>query len=97
LRGGQFDRQCKGVRREMMMKARNPHESHDFLATGIRAVTVLVVVGTLAAVWRPLAGYPMPEALANAATEAAATADMSVYFPSRFAKPEKVELRAPTI
>jgi hypothetical protein len=80
----------------MMMNARNPNESRSYLGTGIRAVTLVVVVGALAAVWHPLTGHNMPEAVANAATEAAATADMSVYFPSRFTAPETIEPQAPT-
>ena len=67
-------------------------------ATGLRMATVIVVLGTLVAVWHPGTTGPAaavgdsPQASAPAAT----TATDSTYFPSRFPAPENVEPQAPT-
>ncbi len=68
------------------MNARNPNESRNRLATGIRVATVVVVVGTLAAVWRPM--HSSDTSAAQPSAEVVTTApDMSVYFPDRFPVP----------
>ncbi|HJU21755.1 MAG TPA: hypothetical protein VJ891_04540 [Casimicrobiaceae bacterium] len=71
-----------------MMDKRNAHEARNRLATGIRAATIVVVLGTLTAVWYPSHHDPAAAA-ANAFAPSTATAlpDMSVYFPDRFPAP----------
>ncbi|HSC22420.1 MAG TPA: hypothetical protein VLG08_01800 [Casimicrobiaceae bacterium] len=65
------------------MDTRNHHESRNRLATGLRAATVAVVVGTLVAVWHPMHGSDAaPAVVANPSP------DMSVYFPDRFPAPQ---------
>ena len=71
----------------------------DRVATGIRMATVVVVLGTLAAIWHP----GMHSATnANAAMSAPAAATVApgnrdtTYFPSRFAAPVNDEPQAPT-
>ena len=72
------------------------------LATGIRMATVIVVLGTLAAVWHPGAHEPAAVldggsiASAPAGTPDAAGSGDTTYFPSRFPAPENVEPQAPT-
>ena len=69
-------------------------------ATGIRMATVIVVLGTLAAVWHPGAHEPATVTDGNAEMSAAASAAASTsdttYFPSRFPAPENTEPQAPT-
>jgi hypothetical protein len=69
------------------MNPRNPNESRNRLATGIRVATIVAVAGTIAAVW-----HPMHSSDSNAAQPSAATVttapDMSVYFPDRFPVPQ---------
>ena len=78
------------------MNARNGHETANGWATGLRAATLIVVVGTLAAAWYPMDSHQVAEAVASAATEASAAApDMSVYFPARVPARENMELHAP--
>jgi hypothetical protein len=80
-----------------MMDARNANESRNRLANGIRIATVVVVVGSLAAVWHPLNMRDVASTAKDAAIAAtAATPDMSVYFPARFAAPDHEEPQAPT-
>ena len=71
------------------MDTRNAHERRNRLATGIRAATIVVVLGTLAAVWRPAHHDPAAAIAAEAAPSAVnARPDMSVYFPDRFPAPQ---------
>jgi hypothetical protein len=82
----------------MMMNARNVNESGFRWTTSVKTATLIVVVGTLAAVWHPLRHSEVAEVVSTAAAQAAANAapDMSIYFPSRFAAPEVIEPQAPT-
>jgi len=68
------------------------------LATGIRMATVIVVLGTLAAVWHPGTSGPaatVSDSQTSAPAASSPSAD-SAYFPSRFPAPENVEPQAPT-
>jgi hypothetical protein len=64
--------------------------------------TVIVVLGTLAAVWHP--GVHEPATVLDGGSVTSAPAGMpdaagggdSTYFPSRFPAPESVEPQAPT-
>lgn len=69
------------------MDTRNSHESNDRLATRIRAAALIVVVGSLVAVFYPTnhAASTTPVAEAPAFTTAP---DMTVYFPDRFPAPQ---------
>jgi hypothetical protein len=69
------------------MDARNPHESRNRLATGIRVATLVIVLGTLATLWHP-AHKDVTAAVSNATPAVAASPDMSVYFPDRFPAPQ---------
>lgn len=79
------------------MNPRNSNGSNRW-ATTIKAATLVVVVGTLAAVTHPL--LPHPAATSVATTESPATPapapDMSVYFPAQFPAPEHDYPQAPT-
>jgi hypothetical protein len=81
-----------------MMSSRNTKPPLNRWATGNRMATVIVVLGTLAAVWHP--GTTAPAGAVSdgpqASARAAATATDSTYFPSRFPAPENVEPQAPT-
>ena len=66
------------------MDTRNHHETRNRFAAGIRAVTIVVVVGTLAALWHPMHGSDAAPALAASNP----AADMSVYFPDRVPAPQ---------
>lgn len=71
------------------MDTRNTREARNRLATGIRAATIVVVLGTLAAVWHPSHRDPSAVAVADsAASPANALPDMPVYFPDRFPAPQ---------
>ena len=69
------------------MNERDANESRRRWATGLRTATLVVVLGTLVAIWHPHhAG--MTAGATDAAPAAAAPApDMSVYFPDRFPAP----------
>ncbi len=69
------------------MNPRNPNESRNRLATGIRVATIVVVAGTLAAVWRPMHSSDTSAAQPSA-TVVTTAPDMSVYFPDRFPVPQ---------
>jgi hypothetical protein len=69
------------------MSTRNENQRRHRLVTGIRAATIVVVVGTLAAVWHPTHSID-PSSVPAMAPSAAARADMSVYFPDRFPAPQ---------
>ena len=82
-----------------MREADSDKQPIDRLATGIRMATVVVVLGTLAAVWHPaMHGNTSGNAAtsAPAATAAAPGNTDTAYFPSRFSPPDKVEPQAPT-
>ena len=84
------------------MNARQFRKTRQQLATGIRTATLIVVLGTLAAVWHP--GDHEPATVldggsvssAPAGMPAASGRGMSTYFPSRFPAPESIEPQAPT-
>ncbi len=80
-----------------LMSSSNTKPPLNRWATGIRMATVVVVLGTLVAVWHP--GTRPAAAVSDgrqASAPAAATATDSTYFPSRFPAPESVEPQAPT-
>ena len=71
----------------------------DRLATGIRMATVVVVLGTLAAVWHPgMHGSTGGNAVMSTPAAPAVTPGNtdSTYFPSRFSAPDNIEPQAPT-
>jgi hypothetical protein len=81
----------------MMEPNVNESESRNRLANGIRMATLVVVVGTIAAVWHPVNLHEVAVTAKDAAAPTtSATPDMSVYFPARFAAPENEEPQAPT-
>jgi len=72
------------------MDTRNANQSRNRWANGVRAATLVIVSGTLAAVW-----YPAHHDNAAATTSApvmtapdTTAPDMSAYFPDRFAAPQ---------
>ena len=65
------------------MDARN---SSKRIATGIKIAAVVVVLGTIAAVWHP--AHTNETTAASDSQVAAPAPDMSVYFPDRFAAPQ---------
>ena len=70
----------------------------DRLGTGIRMATVVVVLGTLAAVWHPGMHNTTGGSAAMSAPAATAAAPGNTdatYFPSRFAAPDNDEPQAP--
>ena len=73
------------------MNARDDTPATPGLATGLRVTTIVVVVGTLLAIWSPAKHDPttLQESVAPAAASAptAGKPDMSVYFPSQFSAP----------
>jgi hypothetical protein len=73
---------AKGKETEM-----NVHESRNRLATGIRTATIVIVLGTLAAVWRPMHSADVSDAPATPRA-VSALPDMTVYFPDRFPAPQ---------
>ena len=84
-----------------MSNGNSDKPSVDRLATGIRVATVVVVLGTLVAVWHP--GVHGPASIGDGATASApaSTSDTAgstdtTYFPSRFPAPENVESQAST-
>ena len=80
------------------MSSSNTKPPVNRLATGIRMATVIVVLGTLVAVWHP--GTTGSAATVSdgpkANTTATATAAESTYLPSHFPAPANVEPQAPT-
>jgi hypothetical protein len=84
-----------------MMSARNTHQPIKRLATGLRMATVIVVLGTLVAVWHPGTRGPAATVSDDVSTSAPPAASStsstdSTYFPSRFPAPQNVEPQAPT-
>ena len=80
------------------MNSRNTQPPVKRWETGIRMATVIVVLGTMAAVWHPGRNAPstaVDDGAATSAPSAARSAD-SDYFPSRFPAPENIEPQAPT-
>jgi hypothetical protein len=76
---------------ENTMDLRNDKETRNRWTTALRMATVVVVLGTLAAVWHPTT-FDAPAAtheanIATIGTAYTATPDMSVYFPDRFPAP----------
>ena len=69
------------------MDTHHQHESQRRLATGIRIATIVVVLGTLAAAWRPVHTDITP-AITDVAHAMATAPDMSVYFPAHFPAPQ---------
>ena len=69
------------------MDTRNADDSRKRWATGIRTATIVVVLGTLVAVWRPTHTESTPATIAAPAAVSVAP-DMSVYFPDRFPAPQ---------
>jgi len=71
----------------------------DRLGTGIRMATVVVVLGTLVAVWHPGTHSKIGDNAAMSApvatTVTLGNAD-TTYFPSHFAPPDNDEAQAPT-
>jgi hypothetical protein len=80
----------------MTMDARNANETRNHWAIGLRTATVVVVLGTLAAVWHPAKFATASHVATVASNDTAATPDMSVYFPARFSAPESVIEQPPT-
>lgn len=80
------------------MRTSNDRPPVDRLATGLRMATVIVVMGTLAAVFHPAGPAPAAATGDDAAASAPASAASagSDYFPSRFPAPMNVEPQAPT-
>ena len=77
----------------------NPRNSNgpNRWATTIKAATLVVVVGTLAAVTQPLLPHPAPtSAVTTDSATPAPPPDMSVYFPAQFPAPEHDYPQAPT-
>ena len=68
------------------MDTRNANQPRNRWANGIRAATLVIVTGTLAAVWYPM--HHEQAAVTTTSAPAASAPDMSVYFPDRFAAPE---------
>ena len=69
------------------MGTRNADESRRRWASGIRAATIVVVLGTLVTVWRPTHTEPTA-AVADAPGAASASPDRSGYLPDRFPAPQ---------
>jgi len=86
-----------GFEETMMSEDNSDKPAVDRLATGIRVATVVVVLGTLMAVWHPGVHEPAtlmeggPAASTPASTQDAADNADTTYFPSRFPAPENVE------
>jgi len=91
-----------GFEETMMSRDSSEKPSVNRWATGIRMATVIVVLGTLAAVWHP--GVHEPATVLDGGSVTSAPAGMpdaagggdTTYFPSRFPAPESVEPEAPT-
>ena len=85
------------------MNVPNEHLATPRLATSLRVTTIVVVVGTLLAIWSPAKhdwtgpqhATTTPAALS---APAAGNPDMSVYFPNQFPAPTGAadELQPPT-
>jgi hypothetical protein len=74
------------------MNARTDHPAPPRVATGLRVTTIVVVVGTLLAIWHPAKhdSTASPETTAASVAVSAPAAgkpDMSVYFPGQFPAP----------
>ena len=78
------------------MDTRNTNDTHHRWATGIKVVTIAVVLGTLTAIWRPMHPETTPVVLSGEPAIGTAP-DMSVYFPDRFPAPKgRDEVQPPT-
>jgi hypothetical protein len=71
-----------------MMDKRNSRESGDRFAMRVRTAALIVVVGSLVAVWTPINHRAGTTPVAHATAAMAARPDMSVYFPDRFPAPQ---------
>ena len=69
------------------MDERDANGSRERWATGLRTATLVVVLGTLAAIWHPHNAGMTAGATDAAPAAAAPVPDMSVYFPDRFPAP----------
>jgi len=81
------------------MDARNGNETRNRWVMGLRTATVVVLLGTLAAVWHPINLSTVSHAAtaaSNDAVAAAAAPDTAAYLPARLPEPENVEPQAPT-
>ena len=67
------------------MDTRDANQSRNRWANGVRAATLVIVTGTLAAVWYPA---HHDNAAATTSEPVVSAPDMSVYFPDRFAAPQ---------
>ena len=91
-----------GFEETMMSNGNSEIPAVNRLATGIRMATVIVVLGTLVAVWHPgmreaaTAIDGTPAATVPATTPHAEEDTDTTYFPSRFPAPENVEPETPT-
>ena len=85
-----------------MSKDSSQKPSVNRWATGVRMATVIVVLGTLVAVWHPGLHQPVtvldggPVASTPAGTPDVAGSDDTTYFPSRLPAPGNLESQAPT-
>ena len=70
------------------MDTRKDNASRNRLAAGVRVATLVVVVGTLAAVWRPLHHDATTAAPAESSPVTMTGPDMTAYFPDRFPAPQ---------
>ncbi len=81
------------------MDARNANATRNRWVMGLRTATVVVLLGTLAAVWHPInlsTASHAATAASNDTVAAAPAPDTAGYFPARFPEPENVEPQAPT-
>jgi len=79
------------------MSTRNSQPPVNRLATGLRMATVVVVLGTLVAIWHPGTNGPVAAVSDGTPTVSTVAADAdTTYFPSHFPAPENVEPQAPT-
>ena len=82
------------------MSTGNSQPPVNRLATGLRMATVIVVLGTLAAIWHPGTSGPataVSDGMSTASTDASpAAAAATTYFPAQFPAPEHAEPQAPT-
>jgi hypothetical protein len=86
------DRRPAPQSKETTMNVPNEHLAAPRLATSLRVTTIVVVVGTLLAIWHPAKhdSTASPETTAASVAVSAPAAgkpDMSVYFPGQFPAP----------
>ncbi|HTL77508.1 MAG TPA: hypothetical protein VL654_14430 [Casimicrobiaceae bacterium] len=70
------------------MDTRNGNQSRNRWATGVRAATLVIVTGTLAAVWYPTHHDRAAATIGDVTAPAVTAPDMSAYFPDRFPAPQ---------